>query len=635
MRFDPSIFVSRVIVEAGSKAAYDEKFHKGLNVIRGENSSGKSTILNFIFYGLGGDLTDWSEAAKRCNRVTIEAELSGKPVTLSREVSLVAGQPMEIFGGGYELARRAPKSDWVRYPYRRSDARESFSQTLFRLLGMPEVRSEATGQSVTMHQILRLHYADQLSPIDELFRAERFDAALLRDIVGRLLCGAYDGQLYANEIEVRELEKEFDGVAGELRSLFAVVGRVGEALTYEWIDAERARLASERQEVEAAISEAEHSLFAAPEQDRASRAAQNEAYALVQALQEQIGEVRRKRDSQAMDMADTDAFVRNLKGKLLALSEAENVAEIIGTPQFQACPACLAPVSTDHDLGVCHLCKSPFDHEKAKARVAGIINDIARQIRQSEFLQTERARRIETLDRQLSELDTKWGVASSRLREFSRLPSSEARDRMRQLQRQAGYLERQYEDLEQRAKSIELVRQLSARKERLGSRIGILHAAISTARHAQQAQFEIAKAAIADEVLSLLRHDLRREEAFENPQSLRFDFAANKISVDDQSYFSASSRAILKSSFCAAMLLAAGKFPFFRHTRFCMIDTVEDKGMEPDRSRNFQMQIERRSANLKSEHQFIIATAMIAPSLDEEKFTVGRFSTRDEPTLRL
>jgi hypothetical protein len=633
MRFDPSIFISRVVVEAGRKSVYDEKFHKGLNVIRGANSSGKSTILNFIFYGLGGDYTDWSEAAKRCNRVTVEAEISGKLVTLSREVSLDASQPMDIFGGDYELSRRAPRGDWVRYPYRRSDARESFSQALFRLLGMPEVRSEATGHSVTMHQILRLLYADQLSPIDEIFRAERFDPALLRDIVGRLLCGAYSGELYSNEIELRDLERELVGVTGELRSLFAVVGRAGEALTYEWIDAERARLTSERHKVATSISEAEHALFAAPEYDRASRGAQDEAYEQVQVLQEQIAEVRRKRDGQSMAMADTDAFVGNLKGKMLTLGEAKDVAEIIGTPQFHACPACLAPVSADHDPSVCHLCKSPFDAKKAKGRIASIINDMALQIRQSELLQLARSKGIETSERQLTELDTKWRIASHRLKEFSRLPSSEARDRLRQLHRQAGYLEREYEDLEQRARSVELVHQLSTRKEKLSSRIGSLRAAIHTARQAQQAQFEKAKTSIADEILSLLRDDLIREEAFEDPQTLRFDFAANNISVDDQSYFSASSRAILKSSFSAGMLIAAAKLPFFRHPRFCMIDTIEDKGMEPDRSRNFQMQLQKRSAELKSDHQFIIATAMIAPSLDEEKFTVGRFSTSDERTL--
>jgi hypothetical protein len=232
-QFDPSLLVLRLVIEANAKAVYDERFHTGLNIIRGENSSGKSTILNFLFYGLGGDLTrtDWSDAARRCTRVIVEAQFSGKPVTLARDVSETAGQPLDMFGGPYDLAERAPRAEWIRYPYRRSESRESFSQALFRLLGIPEVRNEVSG-NVTIHQILRLLYADQLTPIDELFRSDRFDSALLRDAVGRLLCGAYDSRLYENELRFRELDKELDGINGELRSLFAIVGRVGGDLHY-------------------------------------------------------------------------------------------------------------------------------------------------------------------------------------------------------------------------------------------------------------------------------------------------------------------------------------------------------------------------------------------------------------------
>jgi len=57
--------------------------------------------------------------------------------------------------------------------------------------------------------------------------------------------------------------------------------------------------------------------------------------------------------------------------------------------------------------------------------------------------------------------------------------------------------------------------------------------------------------------------------------------------------------------------------------------------MEVIRSHNFQHQIARVSANNKVEHQIIFATTMIAPDLDEEEFTIGKFSTRDDPTLAI
>lgn len=632
-QFNPSLLVSRLRIEADTTAVYDEPFHAGLNIIRGENSSGKSTILNFIFYGLGGDLAEWSDAARRCTRVIVEAQLSGKPVTLSREVSETTGQPMDVFGGPYDLAQRAPRSEWVRYPYRRSESKESFSQAIFRLLGLPEVRAETSG-NVTIHQILRLLYADQLSPIDELFRSERFDSALLRDAVGRLLCGAYDSRLYENELRLRELDKELEGISGELRSLFAIIGRTGEGLTIEWVEAERTRLADEQRRVQGDVESAERQLFLAADLDQPTRTAQDEAYAEVQRLQERLAATKARRDAIAMEIADSDRFLSSLEGKLTALGDASAVATTIVDTRFRFCPACQAPVAEDHPPEVCHLCKSPFDPERAKARVAAQINETALQIRQSRTLQGERAKRLERLETELREQESQWRIASARLREFSRLPSTEVQDKLRQLQRQAGYLDRQFEDLDQRAKAAALVSELSTRKEELSAEMGRLRATIDTARTSQQGRFEQAKTLIASEVLDLLRHDLRREEAFENPREVGFDFAANRISVDGQSYFSASSRAILKSSFSAGFLLAATRDRLFRHPRFCMIDTVEDKGMEPDRSRNLQMLLAQRCGAAPTTHQLIIATAMIAPELDEERYTVGSFATRDEPTLR-
>lgn len=632
-RFDPSLLVSRLVIESNARTVYDEAFHPGLNIIRGENSSGKSTILNFLFYGLGGDLAEWSDAARRCTRVLIEAELSGKPVTLSRDVSQAGRQPMDVFGGPYALAQKAPRAEWTRYPYQRSESRESFSQTLFRLLGLPEVRNEISG-NVTMHQVLRLLYADQLTPIDELFRSESFDSALLRDAVGRLLCGAYDARMYENELLLRERDKELQGVSGELRSLFAVLGRAGESLTMDWIDAERARIAEEQRTTQADIEESERKLFTAADMDKASRAAQEEAYTEVQRLQEELGKVRLRRDATTLDMADSDRFVASLEEKLSALGDASAVADAIGNTQFRFCPSCHAPLDENHPPDSCHLCKSPFDPERAKGRVAAQINEIALQIRQSRLLQQERGKRLEKLDTQLSELEGRWRSASVRLREFIRLPSSEMQDRLRRLQRQAGYLDRQLEDLEQRANSVALVSRLSARKEELSTEIGRLRSSIDTARASQQQRFEQAKTEVSGEVLDLLHNDLRREESFENARHVDFDFAASRIKVDDQTYFSASSRAFLKTSFAAGFLYAATKDRFFRHPRFCMIDIVEDKGMEPDRTRNLQMQLAQRCEKVPSRHQLIFATSMIAPELEDERYTVGRFSTRDKHTLQ-
>ncbi len=227
MRLDPSIFVRRFAIERDGYAVYDERFHEGVNIIRGENSSGKSTILNFLFYGLGGDVSEWSEHAQLCTRTFVEVELNGNVATLSRGVAKARTQAMEIYSGPLVEAVRATRSSWKRYPYARSAEHEGFSQVLFRLLGIPEAASEQSS-NITMHQILRLMYADQLTPVDQLFRFEQFDSPALRDAVGQLLCGVNSNQHYTNQLLIRQLEREHDEVNAEQRSLFRILGKTDE-----------------------------------------------------------------------------------------------------------------------------------------------------------------------------------------------------------------------------------------------------------------------------------------------------------------------------------------------------------------------------------------------------------------------
>lgn len=79
-------------------------------------------------------------------------------------------------------------------------------------------------------------------------------------------------------------------------------------------------------------------------------------------------------------------------------------------------------------------------------------------------------------------------------------------------------------------------------------------------------------------------------------------------------------------------LNAALNDPMFRHPRFLMIDITEDKGMEQERSHNFQRQVIEISATTPVEHQIILATAMPWRDIDLNLF-VGNFSTLQQGTL--
>lgn len=634
MRYDPSLLLKRMVVKRAALTMYDEAFHAGVNVVRGDNSSGKSTIMNFIFFGLGGDLdrSAWSEHALLCDHVWLEVEFNGNPAVLRRAIDVSSQSAMEIFGGRYEAAAMAPIEAWNRYPYARSKNQESFSQAIFRLLEMPDVAVEGTS-SITIHQILRLLYADQLSPTESLFRFEGYDPENLREAVGNLLCGAFDTEIYELQKLKRTKEKEFTDANAELRSIFKVIGGGDESMTLDWIEQRRRNLAHDRDTVSAQLMEVEEAFYSSQSSEKITLQAQKDLYKQVQKLQVEIRHKQAEVDAVEFETSDSANFIRTLSTRLEALRDADLAASVVGNVRFGICPACYADViEHEHEVDACHLCKTPLDTERARERVVGIINELSIQIKQSERLQTIRAERLERHQTSLNALIAEWRLKSKELADLSSLPTSTAREQLRELQRKLGYIDKSIEDIDGQVKLANKIGNLSARKTELDQEIQSLGSRIVTLQLNQTERLRKAKNSIEKNIIEILQGDLKRQDSFENPEHVQFSFAKNSITVDEHTYFSASSRVILKAAFLVGFLKAALYDRQFRHPRFLMIDITEDKGIEQARSHNFQKQVIEISDQAPVEHQIIIATAMPWPEIRPQLF-VGRHSTRQQGTL--
>jgi predicted ATPase len=167
----PSQFwLRRLRVLRKGRPVYDQVFHLGVNMIRGENGSGKSTIADFIFYILGGEFDNWKSAASECNQVQAEVVTSKGTLSLRRDIGR-AQTPVEVFFGTMDEAAKHGIDGWASYPLRRTGNSESFSQIMFRASGIPEAQSQGAS-NITMHQMLRLMYSDQRTPAPFLFRYE-------------------------------------------------------------------------------------------------------------------------------------------------------------------------------------------------------------------------------------------------------------------------------------------------------------------------------------------------------------------------------------------------------------------------------------------------------------------------------
>jgi hypothetical protein len=636
MLFNPNLEVVSLTVFRRGHRVFDEKFHTGLNIIRGENSSGKSTIMDFIFYGLGGDLLDhqWRESALMCDTVMMGVKLNGKEITIQRDIEKKSSQPMKLFFGPASEAVQNSSEGWERYSFRRGNS-ESFSQVMFRLLGLPEVQYGEANTKITVNQILRLLYSDQLSSVEKLFRNQPFDDAITRQTVGDLLLGAFSEKYYAAKLNLKAFETEIKDVISRISILTRTHGRDGHPLTEDWIVQEQLRLENDLESLNAMIEVIEAKVFSAQFEDRLSLNDQEETFAKVQQLQKQIGEIRESLDYIELESTDSDQFIASLTKKLEALHESKLIIDELNALSFEFCPACFAPVEGTGVEGACSLCKQASDDSQVKERALRLINEYARQRQSSLDLEVGRQRKISDLKAKLTKTTELWQQAGRHYTVSLRSPTTELRTKLRSLNREAGYAQRELEELATRKSVVAELREAQLRRDELQRQIDTVKAVIEATEKQNRSQISQARRSVELEVLDFLRRDLERQSTFMNAESVNFEFDGDRINVNGESFFSASSMVYLRNSFIAAFAIAAANEASFSHPRFMLMDTVEDKGMEPERSMNFQRILFEKSSSAKSRNQLIIATSMIAPELDNSDVTVGDFYTHENRTLRL
>ena len=216
-----SLKVDRMLITRGANVLYDESFHSGINIIHGSNGSGKSTLADFLFFGLGGDITDWRESAERAEEVYLQITTPGGILSLLREPSENSSRPMKVYFGPLGDGLLAEASEWSKLPYKRPEKGLNFSQLLFRYIGIPESISDGVS-NITMHQILRILYVDQLTPVQRIFRNENFDTWQTRQAVGHLMAGIGGYDLFERQIELRTVRKQLDQAKRDYSNLSAM-----------------------------------------------------------------------------------------------------------------------------------------------------------------------------------------------------------------------------------------------------------------------------------------------------------------------------------------------------------------------------------------------------------------------------
>jgi hypothetical protein len=630
----PTLQLRKLRVMRDATAIYEADFHDGVNIIRGHNASGKSTIVDFIFYALGGDSIPWKTEALLCTDVLAEVEVNEVALTLRRPISEKTKNPMAFYWGPLADAQRASHSMWQSYPYQRSASKESFSQILFRSLELPELRGEGSA-NITMHQLLRLLYVDQRTPHDKIFRSEPFDTTLVRETVGNYLCGVYSADLYDAQLELRIVDAQLDRSVSDLRNIFNILGRSGQSTnTADFLRAEAASIAEDiadtRKQIAVLRNSAAHSASSVDGTAAVRRLRDD-----LSTLQREYARNRAEVAELQLEIEDSRQFIAEVDRRLSSLDDSGAARSYFGAIRFNFCPCCLGRIEETKEPAICPLCKNPVEQRAADSQLLRMKNELAQQRRESAKLLEARALRLETLTRDAPALEHRLGQLEQ---EFQAMATQWVSPREREIEVATvhlGELNQKLVQIAEYQKLASVLEGLQDDRARLAARKAELQDIIEALQGKDEETKDRARLAIADELVALLRKDLRRQEAFFNATEVDWDFGQDRVSVNGQTQFSESSMVILKHCFRLALLAASATQPFFRVPRFVLLDGIEDGGQEIERSHSLQRHIVELSGRLPARHQIIYATSQIAPELADSEYVVGKASTVEDKTLSL
>jgi DNA repair exonuclease SbcCD ATPase subunit len=638
-----NLFLNRLLIYTNEgKVAYDELFHRGVNIIRGDNSSGKSTITHFIFFVLGGAFNDWVPEAKKCSVVYAEVEMNGATLTLKREIVIpetkegnqkINDKICISFFWGALLEGLNPPIDkhWQKFEYNTIESKKSFSNVIFENLDLPIVKGD---NNITFHQILRLLYIDQDSPTSSLFLYEQFDSQITRETVSDLLLGVYNQELYDKKKRSVVAEKEFENVKRELKiteQFFSDPLTLNPSHLLAKIENKQKEIYFKEEEIIAIKSKSKQVLYEEKTQlefqilnDKSIHQRKT-----VNNLEEEIKTL-------SYEIEDSEFFIDTLLSKIKALKNSIQTRDFLGKFPLEYCPECLTKLKPNENHLTCKLCKEPIDESYGVIQARKMEQEISFQINESKSI-------LELNKRKFIELSSTYNSEIINLHQIQNQVNAALKDVksineevIERLYSDKGFIEGEILQLRTLLENAELYEQLFAKKVELEKETKNLKSFIWNSEQKQAKLKESINLEIKKEGVYLLNNDTERQDAFKNADEFFIDYS-NNIAFLSNKYakYSASSNFYLKVSARFAIFLASLSIKEMRFPRFIFADNMEDKGIELGRAQNFQkILIERVTQFPSNSYQMIYTTSFITKELRDSPLCVGEFYTKDNPSLK-
>lgn len=627
----PTLTIRKIITYKNNIPVFECEFHTGVNIVRGQNSSGKTTVLDLIAYNLGSENIPWKQEALLCDHTIIEVSLNGKHACLKREISDKAQNPMFIFWGTLQDALEASFEKWEKYSFSRSSSKISFTQALLLAMEMPEAQGDGAS-NITMHQLLRVLYADQPSLHSPIFRQEpRFDTALTREAVGTYLSGVYDDKLYMSQLEKREIEKQISQIDSELRSIYTVLANSEQEINIETLAQEILTLEQDKNNKSDYLNKLLQDRVIPDNKKSKNVNITDQLNTAKQSLKNQENEILKVE----LEIAATKKFIEEIKIRLSTLDDSTATRKYFGNIKFPLCPCCLSEIKSNDESNSCLLCKTPANETPEASQILRMRNELKIQEDESSRILKSKELKHSELSRALPELRKKLKYLEKEFTNSSAIWTSDVESAITETARQLGILEQKINNLFEHQRLASIIKDKQKFKQDLVSRDSDLEEIIRSLSINQEYRTREVYLAITEKLGELLRKDLPRQEEFIKAESIQFSFSDNQIVVEGATKFSESSTVVLRHLFHLALLSVSTSIPTMRLPRFMMLDGIEDGGMELPRSHLLQEIIVEECSKFECEYQLIFATSQISPKLEDELYVVGRYFTEDDRSLKI
>ena len=633
--YNSSFRLSRFIILRKGSRVYDELFHEGINVIRGEHSVGKSMLLDFIYYSLGGELQsdEWKEPADQCSSVISEVYINNKPYCLQRTIDPEKIPPISIYDGLYEKAKEDVEG-WLIYGSRRSEKKQSFSEMLFNLFGWGKIKN-GDFRNITFDQILRMIYYNQDTDSKKIFKNINFrgDSENTRLAIAEFLLSFNDFELHELRQKLLFAENKRDKINAELNAYKNILGE-DFLLTKEVVKHKVDELKNKiniltKEKEKELVNVADNNSHITVDKGFHSKI-QNEISNLVKL----ISEYHEKISKIESELIDCQNFEISLRFRMKSLFESKRTYEILGAVKFEYCPICFTPIHESDNPDECVLCKSHIKNEALSDKYLESINEVEYQLKQNKTV-------IQNLKKEMNhfltikdELEAEQNIKRTHLFQVSKA-SNKREEIIEEYAAKISSIEIDISNFNNDFSKINIIDQLRDEKDDLVKKIDYYRDRIEIL----EKDMELRKSNILSDIGSyatqLLENDTGNEEYFKTAKKreVEIDFAKDRWLLDGRVSFSASSNAIKKISLHLAFLKLSINDNSVKYPRFSILD-FESEDLNRERSQNMQRKIVDLFKKNKG-YQLIITSSKVADELNNDEFGVGRYYAKNDYIIKI